>query len=436
MPGQFNVDTHQARTDLYGIDKGAAQVIDLAPTRRKGEINQAREDKKVADDQAKKEALITSISSLGKGDVRPNDVGYFAGKQKGVAELVKEKFRNSKGGLSIDDQLEIEMAINGIKQEALISKNWREQAEALQRAAILNPDKFNDAEEVKAINDGLYDVKNAGKWGDMPTLTEHFDYGAHVLKDLQPKARAWGENNRDNRGNETFTADQAKEMIAQDLQDEVKFKNVDKAFTRAKDKLGATNPLEYAYALYVPDLMVNKRGLLTEAGKYGRGNTENKDIRVTHTEKDDSDEYAVQDSKTNEEVILIKKNGKIVGGIKGGKLTASEKADRDKAISYNNGLIKEYHKSIADIKKKASEHGWTPGGVQAALPAKPQLQHVPNQEKGVEISAEEAQKIAYNKYGVDAEQIMNGGQPGVTVKKVDGKKGVAKQEDLRKKYNY
>lgn len=420
MPVDYRVDPNQARTDLYGIGKGLAQVVDLSPTRRAAEISQARADKKLEDERAREENLIANISALGKGDVRPNDLGYFADKQRAVYDLAKNKFVKSKGNLSIDDQLEIEMAVNAIKQEAFVSKDAREQAEQYQKAAILNPEKYDDPTEVQAINDFLYNPGKAGQWGDMPTLTQRYDYGQHVIKDLLPAAEQYAAHNSQ-RGYEVHTIDQAKQMIANDLNDPIKFRQAAKDFKNAEDKLGAADPLDFYQKKFAPQLVINKTPQLQQWQVYGPGDANKKDIRVTHTVKDDEEEYAVQDPKTNEEVVLIKKDGNIVGGIKGGRLTPAEKSERDKAISFNNKAKAEYNKALNDIKEKAATEGWTVEEAAAALPVKPVMMPVPFKEKGIEIPAEEAQKIAYNKYGVDVDQIEGGGQEGVTVKRVDAK---------------
>lgn len=391
----YRINPGEARTDLYGIGKAGAQVIDLSPLRE--QQKQAHDDKMREQQykQARQDKLISDISSLNRGDVRPNDLPYFATKQKDLANFVKQKFMKG-GKMTLDDQLEFENQLNGIKQEALVSKDSREQAQSYLKDYHLHPELYDATQdEVNGLNNYLYHPDNMGKWGAVQELPKRYDYGQHVIKDLLPAAEGYAVHNS-KRGYEGHTVNQAESMIANDLQDPVKFAQAARDFNRAQDNLGAANPVEYYQKKFAPQLVINKTPALQEWQVNGAGNKKDSELPVTHTIKDDGEEVHIT-GKNGEELDVFKnKNGDITGGILGGKLTASEKTERDKALADNYTRQKIYDKAVADneIDPKAD-------------PFEPTF--IPYKEKNVVLSKAEAlKKFHDNMGGLSAEDVFSG----------------------------
>jgi len=419
----FQVNPNSAMTELYGLNKADAQVFDNNIAQQAIIHKQRQQDISRKEKEAKLSSLMSDVSKVGKGEIRPADIDYFANEQKSLYDDVKKAFSETKGGvLPIDKQVDFESRIADIQRKALVSGSRHKQNMAEYQKAVLNPDKFNRQDEIAKIQADSFDKANGGNFNEpLTTLTEHFDYGQHVLKNLVPVAHNIASNNS-KQGNEIHTLEDANKMIENDLRDVNKYQQVAYDFNHAKDKLGTDNPIDYAKKLYAPNLVVNKTPKKAEWEVNGSGGaSKNDDIRVTHTVKDNSEEYSVQDPKTNEEVVVIKEGGKIVGGIKGGRLTPAEKSERDKVISTNNKMLSDYQKSVNDLKKKSVEEGLSVDEVEAALPVRPNLIPVPFKEKGVEVDAAEAQKLAFNKYGVNIEDLSNGKHGDIKVQPVDAR---------------
>lgn len=184
----YNVDTGQARTDLYGINKGLAQVIDLSPTRRANEIAMAQQQKNANDERAKEEQLLSNLSALDKSQLRPNDLPDILNMQKSIYEDAKKRF--AKGSLTVDDQVELEMQIANLKQQALLSGSRKAEDILLLNKAVSNPNDYNIQEEIDAIQADLYSpersLSKGGLGQPIPTLTKDFDTQAYIRTVVRP----------------------------------------------------------------------------------------------------------------------------------------------------------------------------------------------------------------------------------------------------------
>lgn len=421
----YKVQPSDAMNEMYGINRADAQVFD---NRQLQDRLYKKQDQDVSERKAKEEklsGLMSDVSKIGKGEIRPADIDYFSGEQKALYDDVKKAFSESRGGaLPIEKQVDFESRIADIQRKALISGSRHKQNMSEYQKAVLHPNKYTRADEVARIQADSFDKANAGKFNEpLTTLTENFDYGQYVNDKLAPWAAEQAKR-RDNRGVYSNTPEERTQMIIDDLADPVKLNQAQFDFDSANDKLGTNNPIDYYVKKYADKLTVDVKPKQSEWEVYGGGgNTDKSSVRVTHTTKDDSEEYSVQDPKTNEEIVVIKKDGKIVGGIKGGRLTPTEKSERDKALADNSKAKQTFEREVNALKKRAVEEGLTPEEVAAEMPKKPSWYPltVPHQEKGVEVDAVEAQKIAFNKYSVNVEDLANGKQSNIVVQPVDAR---------------
>lgn len=178
----YRINTGEARTDLYGIGKGNAQIIDLSPTRRANEIAQANErtDKKQA--EAEQKGLIADISKLGKGAIRPSDMGYFMESQKALYDDVKKAYLESKGrDLSIEKQVEFESRIAGLNTEAAASAARSKVNTDNATEALKNQGKFRK-DSLDAIYKDQFDASSARNWG---TNTPGLKGDLNLIQDAQ-----------------------------------------------------------------------------------------------------------------------------------------------------------------------------------------------------------------------------------------------------------
>lgn len=187
----FDYNTNPSGQNLYGINKGDAQVFD---NNQLENIALRKQDEQIADKKAKEAkltGLMTDIGKLDKGNIRPNDLADFGTEQQGIYNDVKKAFLQAKGGsLPIDQQVDFESRIGKLQQQALISGARYNAVKDLSKTALLNPNDYDDPEEIKRMQEDLYDSKNSflkgGLQNDLPTLTKRFDISKAVKDQLLP----------------------------------------------------------------------------------------------------------------------------------------------------------------------------------------------------------------------------------------------------------
>lgn len=287
----FRLDTGQARTDLYGINKGAAQVIDLSPLReqaaqeRKENFAQAQLDKKEGENRVSD--IATEVSGLNKLAVLDRERPMFAELQSDLYKDVKNNIEKIRSG-DTNALLEIKQKLGDIYTKAELSKNTREQLEKYS-AAMLNKgfDKYNQ-KSVEYINDYITNPENNGTYQFDPSqIYENFDFGEHVVKNLYPYASKYANDNKKGL-NSSFTLDQSKQLLADDIMsDPIKMRQANDDYESAKDKLGAKTPVEYIQNKYAKKLEINGRD--TPSEWMVNGNKDKETVTSEFTKTGDND---------------------------------------------------------------------------------------------------------------------------------------------------
>lgn len=265
----YNNSTADARTDLYGIGKGAAQIIDTAQTQenllqKKKEdfaVKQAKE-KQAADTEAD---VMNNLSKMGSIQIMPKDQQMFAEKAKGIRDFVEKNHEKLRNG-DIDATLEFQRLYGDYNTNAEMSKNYREKWEANSAMIAKDPSAYREGvmeEHLKRAS-----TADAGNWTDDPSIyKQNINYNDRVVKVLAPNARAMAVNTP---YRETYTLAKAEKDIEDDLKDFQLYEQAAYDFNKAADKLGTTNPLDYYKKIYAPKLLVGN----TKAGPQVSGEGE------------------------------------------------------------------------------------------------------------------------------------------------------------------
>lgn len=184
----YDIEANKANTGLYGINKGFAQEFDNSGIENVALRKQAQQQAQQKQKEAKLTGLMSDISKIGKGEIRPADIGYFADKQKAVYDATKKAFSDSKGGdLSINQQIALEGQIAGIQREATISGARHKQNMQEYQKAVLNPDLYDDPEEIAKIQADSFDTANGGKFNaPLQTLTKRYDITKGINSEVAP----------------------------------------------------------------------------------------------------------------------------------------------------------------------------------------------------------------------------------------------------------
>lgn len=279
----FRLDTGQARTDLYGIGKGEAQVLDLSIMQRNNEINRAEEQQnrlyrqKQADER--ESGVIDSISGLSKLAILPREQKMFAQMQDELYNDVKKNIGKIRNG---DKQAEIEIMqkISDIYSKAELSKNMREQLEKYDAMMLQKGyDSYRD-KSIEYMNDFAFNEEHNGNYDFDPSqITEKVNYADHVKTKLFPYVKGYASENKKGL-NTTFTLPQAEQLIAEDVvSDHNRLMQAQEDFEKAENKLGAKTPVEYYQRLYGKDLVINGTDTPAEWMVNGGGN-DNKQPKV------------------------------------------------------------------------------------------------------------------------------------------------------------
>jgi len=265
----YNNSTADARTDLYDIGKGAAQIIDTKQTQenllqKKKEDFAAKQakEKEAADTEAD---VMSNLSKMGSIEIMPKDQQMFAEKAQGIRDFVNKNHDKLRNG-DIGATLEFQRLYGDYNTNAEMSKNYREKWEANGQMIAKDPASYREGvmdEHLKRAS-----TADAGNWNDDPSIyKQNINYNDRVLKVLAPNAQAMAQ---DTPYRKTFTLAQAEKSIEDDLKDAQLFEQAAYDFNRAADKLGAKDPIEYYKKIYAPKLVVSD----TKAGPQATGQGE------------------------------------------------------------------------------------------------------------------------------------------------------------------
>jgi len=281
----YRVDTGQARTDLYGINKGAAQVLDLSPLREAAMAEQdrnfAEQQLKSKQEQAREEDIMTNLSAMGKVAIMPKDRELIAGKSKAVRDFVVQNIDGLKKG-DANLMMQYQNLAGDLSTSAEQSKNFREAWE--QRG--LNLAKESDAYDEDVIQSHLSRAatEDAGNWNiDDSIYRKNINYLDRVTGDLSQFAQRQA---KETPYGKTYSLKDAEELIASDLEDPQNFRQATRDYEKAQDKLGAKSAVEYYQRKYAPKLVIKD----TKAGpqSQGDGNTTKRPAVASVVTKDKS----------------------------------------------------------------------------------------------------------------------------------------------------
>lgn len=434
MPVGFKIDTGQARTDLYGIGKGAAQVLDLSPLREQAARDQQeqflREQQKQKEGDDKVSDVAAQIGKLKTGGILPRELPMFAKMQSDFYDNFK---KNLIGKIKAGDNnayIDAMQQIGNINDMAEQSHNTREQVEKYGSEMLTKGyDKYRK-QSLDYMHDFISNPENNGKYDfDANKISENYDYNKHVTENLFPyAAKVAGAN--ENGYSSNFTPEQARQTIKDDItSNPIAMQQANDDFDAAKDKLGAKDAIEYMQNKHAPKLVIHSTKPLPEW--LANGSSDKNDINVTHTVNDNGGEVHMMNDKTNEEVsVQYDKKGNVIGGVQKTRLSPDEHSQNEKIQASNIAKKKEFDKKMADF--KVAEKALTSNSskaqqdaVQAMIPDpgiyKPEP--LPFKENNIQLDKKEALQVAHDKYGVSTDQIISGKKPAhVNIQHVDDRK--------------
>lgn len=178
----FRINPSDSMTELYGLGKADAQVFD---TSKVDNAIARKQEKQYADkkqQEAEQKGLMLDISKLGKGAIRPSDMGYFMESQKALYDDVKKAYLESKGGdLSIEKQVEFESRIAGLNTEAQASAARSKVNTDNAVEAQKNQGKYRK-DSLDSIYKDQFDVASSRNWG---TNTPQLKGDVNLVQDAQ-----------------------------------------------------------------------------------------------------------------------------------------------------------------------------------------------------------------------------------------------------------
>jgi len=181
----YNLNTGQARTDLYGIDKGEAQVFDnkdyMAREERGAKFEQAKALQKQKQAADRQDDLLKSMAKVGGAKVKPGDLPLFTKDTQALYNKAVSSF-DANGNISNKDYLDLMAQSQDLSMRAEASKNHREAIETEMRK--YNPNQHYDA-EYKRLQE-LYNQE--GGYGELPSLQERVNINDYTNKVLVPEA--------------------------------------------------------------------------------------------------------------------------------------------------------------------------------------------------------------------------------------------------------
>lgn len=432
----YRIDTSQARTDLSGINKGAAQVLDLTPLREQAQLQEkerfAQQQEKAKIRAGRQDKINEQIGALGSVAINPRDRELFAQKQKSVRDYVIENSDALNNG-DANAMMGFQNLYGNLMTEAEQSKNGREQWE--QQGSKVDWSKMRP-ESREAFEDFMH-PDHAGQYEFDPSIfKQNFDYADHLTKNLFPYAKSVAGANEKGYSSQ-FTQQQANQTIKDDvLSDPIKLDQATYDFNKAEDRLGAKDPVEYYQKKYAPKLVIQSTKPTPEW--MNNGSLNKNDINVTHTVDNEGGVVHVMNKNNNDEVnVQYNEKGDIIGGTMTRRLSPEEKSQNDKIQSINiqnEQLYKKAIKKANDFKAQlTTDPEADPKTHQAEMAEWHQLMDdanaynihrpLPYREKEIPLDKDQVQEEAHDKFGIKAKDIISGkGQQNVDVQKIDNRK--------------
>lgn len=283
----FKVSTGDARTDLYDINKGAAQIIDTTILRDKADQDQkekfAEKQLKSKQDQARETDLLSNLSKMGSIQIMPKDQVLFAEKAKGIRDYVEKNHEALLNG-DVDSNMEFQRLFGEYNTQAEMSKNFRETWEQRGLDIKKNPQAYRKG--VLESHLGRAATDDAGNWDiDDSVYKKNINYNDRVVGDLSNYAQKAAQ---DTPYGKTFTLKQAEEVIASDLENPELFDQAAFDFENAADKLGAKDPVEYYKKKHAPRLVIRDTKAPPEYYMGGGAGSKEPKIRTNYSKTNEN----------------------------------------------------------------------------------------------------------------------------------------------------
>jgi len=193
----YRISTQDARTDLYGLNKGAAQVIDLSPLRdlQKQDF-QVQQSEKAARAKKLEDARRKSTDLLNNqiGEVHPSDIPDFQNQSQEYRKNVLDAYKKGGGDISIEDEAKLNQQYNVMTQNALASKN-RATQEKIHLNEIDNPNNPHRQREVLKAHEG-FSTPSGGDYNVRTGTTPMFNIEKEVVEPLSKDRLAQVEKNK------------------------------------------------------------------------------------------------------------------------------------------------------------------------------------------------------------------------------------------------
>ena len=133
----YRVSPSDARTDLYGVGKGAAQVVDLSPTREAAAQEEERNFRAKQIKEGRESDLgqdvYSKLGTLDSQKIFQRDQPLFAKMKEELFAQTKQDIAALKKG-DTDAWIRFHSKFGDISQQAELSKNTREEVEAIMRS--------------------------------------------------------------------------------------------------------------------------------------------------------------------------------------------------------------------------------------------------------------------------------------------------------------
>lgn len=281
----YRVSTGDARTDLYGIGKGAAQVLDLSPMRDNIRYAQqeeaAKKELEAKQQKAREDDIMTNLYAASKVAIMPKDRDLIAGKTQATRDFVVNNIDKLRKG-DAEATMQYQNLAGDLLTSAEMSKNFREVWE--QRGLDLQKNGGQYRPGVLDQHLSRAATEDAGNWNiDDSIYKKNINYNDRVIKDLSNYAQKAAQ---DSPTRKVFTLKQAEDLIATDLEDPELFDQAVTDFEAAKDKLGATDPVSFYKKRYAPKLTIDDTKVAPEF-YYGGGSDKTPKIRAGYNKVGD-----------------------------------------------------------------------------------------------------------------------------------------------------
>ena len=417
----FRIDTGQPRTDIY-----ATEPLDLSIAEKAAEEGRAQQ---FAEKQAKqKEAfnresdVATQLAGLGKFSVLPREQKMFADEQAALVQDIKNNYIAKIKAGDTAALLEAQQKINALNTKAELSSHARTQLDNTAKTIMAKGKDNYRKSSLAYVEDfstnpkynGVYDYFNPANVG------EKFSFDKYVREKLVPEAQKFAQSNQKGY-RQSYTKQMGRDRLAREIQgNEHLYAQAEEDFNDAKDKLGAKNPVEYIQNKYESDFEVNKT---LPVPQWIADPNINKNPYVTDIKDytDGGGQVHVMNPTTNEDVtVFYDENQNVVGGVQKTRLTPAEAAENSKVKSSNIAKKKLYESELETARRAKASLGpdATPEEIAVVTEMIPDINSeqfrqdpMPFQEKDIQLSPEDAQKIAYDKFKIKPKEIIQGKKP-------------------------